>query len=234
MLAHINSQAEQNAIWAEIPNAGINNSITTASDGGNASYLWLGGSDAAEEGNWIWVGENGQNTQFWEGNSSGSAVNGLYSNWGSSNFGGEPDNYLGNQNGLGLAITDWPIGSAGQWNDVSTDNLLFFIVEMVIDTNSGGGTDTTGNGGGTDTTTSVGYNPNKKITLYPNPANNYFRVNGVDVQYISIVNALGQFVKYQNIYKLPNIDTSTLKRGLYFVIIEDKKANKIVEKILIE
>jgi hypothetical protein len=107
-----------------------------------------------------------------------------------------------------LAITDWQIGSAGQWNDVSTDNLLFFIVEMAIDTNSGGGTDTTGNSGGTDTTTSVCYNPNKKITLYHNPANNYFRVNGI-----------GQFVKYQNIDILPNIDTSTLKRGLYFVII---------------
>ena len=59
-------------------------------------------------------------------------------------------------------------------------------------------------------------------------------MNGIDAQYISIVNALSQFVKCQNIDILPNIDTSTLKRGLYFVIIEDKKANKIVEKILIE
>ena len=49
-LAHIDSQAEQNAIWAEIPNANINNSSTTATDDGNASYLWLGGSDATDEG----------------------------------------------------------------------------------------------------------------------------------------------------------------------------------------
>ena len=81
-LARIDDQAEQDAIMSEISNAGITNSNTIAPDGGGASYLWLGGGDMGEEGKWEWVGENGQTTTFWQGNNTGSAVDGLYSNWG--------------------------------------------------------------------------------------------------------------------------------------------------------
>ncbi len=69
----VNNQEEQDAIWAEIPNANITNSNTSAPDGGQASYLWIGSSDMGEEGKWEWIGESGEATQFWQGTNSGSA-----------------------------------------------------------------------------------------------------------------------------------------------------------------
>ena len=123
-LAEINSQEEQDAIFLAITNAPINSANTVAMDGGGASYIWLGGHDSASEGNWIWNGDNDAiSSPFWIGTSSGSAVNGSYENWGN-----EPDNW-NNQDGLGLAITDWMFGQAGQWNDVFITNELYFIIE---------------------------------------------------------------------------------------------------------
>ena len=58
----------------------------------------------------------------------------MYNNWGY-----EPDDYLGQQDGLGLALTDWPLGYAGEWNDLNVANSLYFIVESEIDTTSEGG-----------------------------------------------------------------------------------------------
>ncbi|MFP3802486.1 hypothetical protein, partial [Paraburkholderia sp. SIMBA_027] len=62
--------------------------------------------------------------QFWQGDFTGSSVGGLYENWG-----GEPDNYNSNQNALGLALTDWIYGDAGEWNDLFQGNLLYFVIE---------------------------------------------------------------------------------------------------------
>jgi len=43
ILAEINDQAEQNAVFAELQNnAGITLSNTTAVDGGGAAYVWIG------------------------------------------------------------------------------------------------------------------------------------------------------------------------------------------------
>ncbi|SNS58234.1 Lectin C-type domain-containing protein [Ekhidna lutea] len=125
-LAEINSLEEQNAIYSQIESSSINAASTTAPDGGNASYLWLGGNDFDTEGSWIWDGDNsGEGTPFWIGDSSGSPVDGSYTNWGN-----EPDNFQNSQHTLGLAITDWPLGSAGQWNDIDHNNNLFFIIEF--------------------------------------------------------------------------------------------------------
>ena len=44
---------------------------------------WLGGSDAATEGRWVWA----DGTQFWMGRADGSPVGGLYAAWAS----GEPN-----------------------------------------------------------------------------------------------------------------------------------------------
>ena len=130
ILADINSQQEQDTLYYHLQNAGIVVSNTVAPDGGGASYVWLGGNDIAEEGKWIWDGDNdGTGTHFWQGTSSGSSVGGLYNNWGN-----EPDNYNNNQDGLGLAITNWPLGSAGQWNDVKDTNTLYYIIEYANST----------------------------------------------------------------------------------------------------
>ncbi len=123
-LAEIGSQAEQDGLFAQLNQAGILAENTVAPDGGDASYVWIGGNDLAIEGDWIWDGDgDGDGVQFWEGTASGEPVGGLYNNWGN-----EPDNWS-NQDGLGLAITDWPLGVAGQWNVVDAGNMLYYLIE---------------------------------------------------------------------------------------------------------
>lgn len=123
-LAEIDSQEEQDTLYYHLMNAGIVASNTVAPDGGGASYIWIGGNDIAVEGEWIWDGNNdGVGRQFWQGTSSGNPVGGLYYNWGN-----EPDNW-NNQDGLGLAITNWPLGNSGQWNDIRHTNNLYYLIE---------------------------------------------------------------------------------------------------------
>lgn len=129
ILAEINSPEEQDTLFFHLNNAGINVANTVAPDGGNASYVWLGGNDIIEEGKWIWDGANyGFGAQFWQGVRDGSPIGGLFNNWGN-----EPDNFS-NQDGLGLAITNWPFGDAGQWNDVNASNELYFVIEYDFST----------------------------------------------------------------------------------------------------
>jgi hypothetical protein len=124
-LAEVDSAEEQEGLFEQLNLAGILPEQTVAPDGGGASYVWLGGNDLAVEGRWIWDGDNdGDGVQFWEGTASGEPVGGHYTNWGL-----EPDNWS-NQDALGLAITDWPLGVAGQWNDVDAGNLLYYIIEF--------------------------------------------------------------------------------------------------------
>lgn len=122
----VTNKAEEDAVYTEITeNSGISTDLTVAPDGGMASYIWLGGNDMANEGDWIWDGKNsGTGTQFWKGTADGEAMNDQYTNWGN-----EPDNYT-NQDALGIAITDWPLGKAGQWNDIKDDNMLYFVIEF--------------------------------------------------------------------------------------------------------
>ena len=143
-LTEINTEAEQNTIFNEISNnAGINNSETVATEGGGASYLWIGGNDLSSEGTWIWDGDNdGNGTQFWQGYLNGSVVSGLYNNWGHGTDGAqhEPDNYhndtynIPHQNALAISLTEWQLGSGnlgqvGQWNDLYENNTLYYIIE---------------------------------------------------------------------------------------------------------
>ena len=225
LLAIIDNQEEQDAIWAELPNANIINSNTSAQDGGGASYLWIGGTDMGEEGKWEWIGENGTGTQFWEGTSFGSVVGGLYNNWGN-----EPDDFMGQQDGLGYSLTDWPLGTAGEWNDLNITNLLYFIVESEIDTTSGnGGGDGDGgdggdggnggdggDGGGTDSTVAVTDYDIQSSLIYPNPSSSYFKIMHDYIKEITIINALGQEV-YRKINRSKTINISHLREGVYFV-----------------
>lgn len=125
-LVEINDISEQGAIYSKLQGASIDLSKTTASDGGGASYVWIGGNDLSSEGRWIWDGDNDQiGIQFWQGSFAGDPVDGLYNNWGN-----EPDNFSPGQDGLGLALTDWPMGTAREWNDLDVDNGLYFVIEF--------------------------------------------------------------------------------------------------------
>ncbi len=133
-LAEIDSPSEQSAIYTQLLfYANITVTSTRPWDGGGAGYVWLGGTDRVREGTWNWDGENsGSGTQFWQGLSvanGGNAVGGLYSNWGN-----EPDNFGGGpgkpgQDALGIALSNWPYGTAGQWNDLNETNQLYYIIE---------------------------------------------------------------------------------------------------------
>jgi cyclophilin family peptidyl-prolyl cis-trans isomerase len=120
-LATISSLAEQEAI---LSNYFASLSVgTQASDGGNGFYVWLGGTDALVEGDWIWV----------DGSNFSS-----FTNWGSGLLGTEPDNALGVQDALAMSLTVWPypnggIGTAGKWNDLNATNLLYSVIEWDSD-----------------------------------------------------------------------------------------------------
>lgn len=133
-LAQINNSAENALILGKIREK----VTTTAAAGGSAAYAWLGGIELSE-GDFSWSGGGA----FWNGGSAGTTVSGAYANWGRlpSSYGGpEPDNALGNQNRVAMAAEPWPvgaaendiIGAAGQWNDLPSDQALFYIIERPI------------------------------------------------------------------------------------------------------
>lgn len=133
-LAHIDDQDEQDAIVQALSDAGIAPNYTSVPDGGGIAYVWIGATDKFTEGKWIWAG-NGVNSplNFWNGKgAAGSAVNNRYHRWGNSSTGGtrvEPDDFSNNQDAAGIALTNWPWGVAGEWNDINSNNLLYFVVE---------------------------------------------------------------------------------------------------------
>ena len=120
-LATISSDRENTFIYAIVSEVFANNpsEFNTATDGGGAVYVWLGASDIVEEGTWRW-----DTDETW----------GEFLNWGKE----EPDNYNGNQDSLAMGLEDWPKGSGGaygsasQWNDISAENSLFFVIETEV------------------------------------------------------------------------------------------------------
>ena len=128
-LARIDSAAENQAILEAVTShlspAQLANSIPN--DGSEAAFVWLGGSDARNEGQWTWS-NNGD--LFWQGDFNGSPVGGRYTNWGI-----QPDNAGGTENALAMGLADWPepfydLGATGQWNDLEAGNKLVYVVEF--------------------------------------------------------------------------------------------------------
>lgn len=208
-LAEVNSAAEQDAIFAEITNAGIDPDATKAPDG-YSSYVWLGGNDIVQEGKWIWDGNNDAgSTQFWQGTVTGSAVGGLYNNWGN-----EPDNSASGtgQDALGLAVIDWPLGNAGQWNDVKHTNELYYIVEY-------------------NTVLGRGTVAQPAVSVYPNPAGSHIFITGADVDKVFISNALGQQVR-SAVAVNNTISLDELEQGIYFIRLQFADGSQMVKKII--
>lgn len=141
-IAEINSLEEQNAIYKAIQDSKIPFNYTSVNDGGGVAYIWIGATDKAREGDWMWDGKNnGKGRNFWKGQGKagkgdGQVQSSFYNNWGGTLKGTcmEPDNYLNNQNCAAIALEPWPkgdgsLGSAGEWNDINQDNQLYFIIE---------------------------------------------------------------------------------------------------------
>lgn len=203
ILIEIDDQAEQDTVFSSINTASITASNTVAPDGGGASYLWIGGNDIATEGDWIWDGDNtGTSVQFWQGTSTGSPIGGLYNNWGN-----EPDDFNG-QDALGLAFTDWPLGVAGQWNDVDETNSLYFIIEHPANSNN------------------IEEEPITKFAVFPNPSSDEITIElpGIfDIQNehkIYIYDNLGKLV--ETVYidgEIMKVNTSVYPNGEYHVFV---------------
>jgi len=217
-LARINDVNEQNTVYDQVKNnAGIDVADTVAPDGGGASYVWIGGNDIGTEGVWIWDGDNdGVGDQFWQGNYTGTPVGGLYNNWGN-----EPDNWNG-QDGLGLALTQWPIssgslGSASQWNDVDDTNTLFYIIEY--DTSS----------------SEVGSHEfNENLSVFPNPTTQILNITNStqeSIKYISIYNQVGKLI--DKLQESDKINISKYSQGIYLMVIESDKGN-LARKVFIK
>lgn len=128
-LAKVDSAAENKEIYNHVKTsiASDEYSNTVAQDGGESAYVWLGASDAVDEGVWKW---SHNNTVL-------SSKNSTNTPWGKGAMGKEPDNYDGSQNYLALGLENWPQGSAsgkgfgaaGSWNDLDGQNMLYFVVE---------------------------------------------------------------------------------------------------------
>ena len=139
-LANIESSSENAAIAAALANniASSAYASTTAADGGQSAYVWIGADDRTSEGTWVWNTLSGTQA-FWSGDKTGSAVGGAYHNWGTeAGTQNEPDNFQGGQDAAGIGLQTWPnpslnagvvLGTAGQWNDVAASNELYYIIE---------------------------------------------------------------------------------------------------------
>ena len=135
-LVKVDTSYENTEIFTNLNNflspSQIRNSSSSAMDGGGATYVWLGASDAVSEGNWKWVYDNS------------TLLTSRISRpeWGTGSLGTEPDNYS-NQDSLAMGLENWPygypgvgFGSAGQWNDLNGSNTLWFVVEFDSSNNS--------------------------------------------------------------------------------------------------
>jgi len=118
-LVIVDSAAENRFLFRWMKEAGVK---TRAPDGGGAAYVWLGASDAAKEGVWVWV--------------DGRPLAKGFTNWGHGPMGREPDDFRGAQDFLALGLEGWPaarpgaLGRPGQWNDVNGENRLAFVIEF--------------------------------------------------------------------------------------------------------
>lgn len=102
------------------------NAVLTQLQGLSSDFaeVYIGASDAEEEGHWHWIG----GTQFWLGNASGHAVDGAYSNWSNN----RPNNFpaVPGEN-CAVSIVDFPSdGDPGEWNDVTCSELHGVLCEV--------------------------------------------------------------------------------------------------------
>ena len=80
--------------------------------------------------------------------------------------------------------------------------------------------------------TSVDNPKSADLVLYPNPASDVLRVEGVDVASLKIYNISGQLVK--EIHNSREISVKDIKTGLYIVAVSDRNGNELRELVVIK
>jgi hypothetical protein len=142
------------------------------------------------------------------GTTTGSAVGGLYNNWGN-----EPDDFYG-QDGLAIALTNWPNGFAGEWNDVSQSNTLYYLIEYSTSLSK-------------DVTT-LG----SKIGLHPNPSVDFVQVFGFTDDEVSFIlyDVNGSAIKSGVVSNNDKINTQYLTKGMHFLIFDNGSIAKFVKE----
>ncbi len=214
-LVRIDSEEENAALFAAIEDAEVDAGETVAPDGGGGSYIWLGGTDRAEEGVWIWdINDDDEGDQFWEGAVDGTPVDGLYNNWGD-----EPDDFGSLQDGAAMSINGWPLGVASEWNDVNDDdNELYFFVEYEPVDGSG-----------------IEEDNNSSISIYPNPVADLLFINtttDVQIETFNFYDVAGQLVQVSTDNWVEGIDVSNLQGGTYFIEIRLDNGVIFTEKFI--
>lgn len=210
-LAVIESQQEQDSLFAYLTRSSIVIANTVAPDGGGASYVWIGANDRTNEGTWLWSNYGSGTGQFWQGARTGTVIGGLYNNWGN-----EPDNF-NNQDAAGIALSSWPFGSAGEWNDVDESNTLYYVIEY------------------SNTTGIAENNFSEGIKTYPNPINDNFYIDCVDCKaeevFIQILSIEGKVLIEKEQVLKNAVNLSLLPEGIYFLRIGDKRELKKLIKV---
>ncbi len=240
-LVQINSQAEQDTVYKSIINgAKISRTYKNVNDGGGASYIWIGATDKATEGKWLWDGNNdGVGSNFWNGqgqagSNNGAAVTGFFNNWGGASLNPtdpsrrkEPDDWASNQDGAAMALAPWPapnggLGIAGEWNDISSSNQIYFVVEF-------------------DSTSSTNIEElHTQVTVFPNPAVSHIRItsagNNNPLVSIRIYNLLGSLLFEKKGIRTSDytVNLQDFQTGAYFVQAQLESGQSVRRKIMIQ
>jgi hypothetical protein len=117
-LATVTSAEENQYLYDLMANSGQNT-------GG-----WLGGSDVASEGTWIWTGGAEAGTVFWNGLADGSAPPGQFESWEV----GEPNEFWHNLPQPVNLDEDYlhMWGYAPVWNDIYATATFGYFVEIGV------------------------------------------------------------------------------------------------------
>lgn len=105
---------------ATITSAGENTFVDNLRIAAGGSDLWIGASDAATEGRWVWAGGPESGQQFWQGfdiNNGGSSLG--YANWNAGEPNGDSEDVAHMQGG-------------GSWNDLGDGNQLGSVIEASL------------------------------------------------------------------------------------------------------
>lgn len=215
-LVQINTAAEDSVVYNAITvGAAVSSTYASAADGGGIAYVWIGATDRQTEGTWLWDGDyNNTGTNFWTGQGSagagtGAAIGGNYVNWGGTSLGTaeEPDDYIGIQDCGAIGLNTWPHGIAGEWNDISGLNNMYYVIEY-------------------DTLLGIIDNEQKfQSIIYPNPSGDLITISGANSnnQFSSckVMNQMGAMILSEENVNASSItlNVSEYSEGIYYAII---------------